>query len=213
MNDEARIQTFINSFDKGNSSFLEAMYEEAKSSGIPVIRRETQSFIRTMLKIKDPESILEIGTACGFSAVMMAENTSDGCHITTIENYDKRIAEAKANIRASGYNDKITLLEGDAGLILDELNGCFEFVFMDAAKGQYINFLPKVKSLMKKGSILLADNVLQGGDLLESKYIVERRDRTIYKRMREFLYAVKNDEELETAIISLGDGVSLSVMK
>ena len=213
MTDDTRLSIFINSFGKEESPFLEKLYRQAVSDGIPVIRRETAGFIKTMLRITDPGSILEIGTAVGFSAIMMAENTGSSCRITTIENYQKRIAEAKMNISASGYGERITLLEGDASELLDTLAGPYDLVFMDAAKGQYISFLPGVKKLMKKGSVLIADNVLQGGDVAESRYLVERRDRTIHKRMREFLRTVKTDGCFETSIIPLGDGISLSVMK
>ena len=81
---------------------------------------------------------------------------------------------------------------------------------MDAAKGQYIHFLPDVLRLLEPGGVLVSDNVLQDGDLIESHYIVERRNRTIYKRMREYLYVLKHDERLETAVIPLGDGVTVS---
>ena len=143
--------------------------------------------------------------------MLMAQNSGNDCRITTIENYAKRIPIARENFRKYGFADRIELLEGDAAELLKTLYEPFDLIFMDAAKGQYISFLPDVKRLMKKGCILISDNVMQGGDVLESHYIVERRDRTIHKRMREYLYALKHDEQLETSIIPLGDGVALSV--
>ena len=107
--------------------------------------------------------------------------------------------------------DRITLLEGDAADWLKELTGSYDFIFMDAAKGQYIHFLPEVIRLLEKDGILISDNVLQDGEVLDSRYIVERRNRTIHSRMREYLYALKNHEMLETSVIPLGDGVALSV--
>ena len=134
------------------------------------------------------------------------------CRILTIENYGPRIEKARKNIGASGFGGRITLLEGDAEEILPTLEESEDLIFMDAAKGPYIRFLPEVKRLMRPGSLLISDNVLQDGDLVESHYIVERRNRTIYRRMREYLRALKDDECLETSILPLGDGVSVSVM-
>ena len=130
-----------------------------------------------------------------------------------IENYEKRIPIARENFKKAGKEKQITLLEGDAAQILKTLEGSYDFIFMDAAKAQYINFFPDVLRLLKKGGILISDNVLQDGDIIESHFAVERRNRTIYKRMREYLYVLKNHEELETSIIPLGDGVTLSIKK
>ena len=130
-----------------------------------------------------------------------------------IENYEKRIPIARENFKKAGKEEQITLLEGDAAKILKTLEGSYDFIFMDAAKAQYINFFPDVLRLLKKGGILISDNVLQDGDIIESHFAVERRNRTIYKRMREYLYVLKNHEELETSIIPLGDGVTLSIKK
>jgi predicted O-methyltransferase YrrM len=130
-----------------------------------------------------------------------------------IENYEKRIPIARENFKKAGKEEQITLLEGDAAQILKTLEGSYDFIFMDAAKAQYINFFPDVLRLLKKGGILISDNVLQDGDIIESHFAVERRNRTIYKRMREYLYVLKNHEELETSIIPLGDGVTLSIKK
>jgi predicted O-methyltransferase YrrM len=144
----------------------------------------------------------------------MSEYLPEGGHITTIENYDKRIVEAKANIQMAGLNDKITLLEGDAMEVMKDLETeKYDFVFMDAAKAQYINFLPEVMRLMKPGAILISDNVLQDGDIIESRYGVIRRNRTIHSRMREYMYQVKHMEELETTIVPIGDGITMSVKK
>lgn len=208
-----RMTAFINALDRGHSPFLEELYAEARRSRVPVIRREMQSFLRTLVSIRKPERILEVGTAVGFSAILMASANPVPCTVTTIENYEKRIREAASNFRRSGFSDQITLLEGDAADRLRELTDPFDFIFLDAAKGQYIRFLPELLRLMRPGSILLADNVLQGGDILESRFIVERRNRTIHSRMREFLRSLKDNPALETSILPLGDGAVLSVMR
>ena len=210
---EERMITFINSLDHGHTPFLEKLREEAALDNVPIIRREMQSFLKVFLQIQRPQRILEVGTAVGFSTILMATYGPENSRITTIENYEKRIPIARENFRKAGYNDRITLLEGDAADVLKTLAEPFDFIFMDAAKGQYIHFLPDVLRLMHPGSVLISDNVLQEGDIIESHYIVERRNRTIYKRMREYLQALKDDSRLETSIVPLGDGISISVMK
>lgn len=210
---DERMITYINSLDHGHTPFLEELARTAAEEDVPIIRRDMQSFLKTFLAMKQPERILEVGAAVGFSAILMAEYGPADCHITTIENYEKRIPVARENFRRSGYESKITLLPGDAAEILESLPDPFDFIFMDAAKGQYINFLPEIIRLMRPGSVLISDNVLQDGDIVESHYIVERRNRTIYKRMREYLRALKDDERLETSILPVGDGISLSVMR
>ena len=157
--------------------------------------------------------VLEVGTAVGFSAILMSELIPADGRITTIENYEKRIPLAKDNFRRAGKEEVITLLEGDALDILPTLTEEYDFIFMDAAKGQYIHFLPQVLRLLKRGGVLLSDNVMQDGTVIESRFAVERRDRTIHARMREYLYELKHHDLLQTSILPLGDGVALSVKK
>ena len=208
---EERMQTYINSLDMGNTPFLQELEAKALADRVPIIRRDMQSFMRMLLALKQPKRILEVGTAVGFSTLLMCEYGPEDLEIVTIENYEKRIPIAKENFRRAGREAQITLLEGDAGQILKELDGSFDMIFMDAAKGQYINWLPDVMRLMKNGGVLISDNVLQEGDIIESHYLVERRNRTIYKRMREYLYELKHNPALITSIIPLGDGVTVSV--
>lgn len=208
---DERMITYINSLDTGNTPFLEELEQKAKEDFVPVIRREMQSFLKVLLAMKQPARILEVGTAVGFSALLMCEYNPAPCHITTIENYEKRIPLALENFRKAGREDCITLLQGDAADILKKLTGPFDLIFMDAAKGQYLHFLPQVLRLMKKSSILVSDNVLQDGDIIESRFVVERRNRTIHKRMREYLYQLKHRKELITCVLPLGDGVTVSV--
>lgn len=210
---DERMIAFINSFDKGNTPFLNEIEKEAKAADVPIIRTQTQSFIRFLLAAHRPMRILEVGTAVGFSALLMSEYAPAGCHITTIEKYEKRIPIARENFKRAGKEDSITLLEGDAADILKELEGPFDFIFMDAAKGQYIHFLAEAYRLLSVGGILLSDNVLQDGDVLESRFAVTRRNRTIHARMREYLYELTHHPMLETAILQVGDGVAISVRK
>ena len=208
---DERIITFINSMDTENSEILEKIEQEALADDVPIIRHEMQSFLRVLLMMQKPMRILEVGTAVGFSALLMNDAAPQGCHITTIENYEKRIPIARENFRRAGKEDEITLIEGDAMQVLAELDGTYDFIFMDAAKGQYIHYLPEVLRLLADGGCLVSDNVMQDGEIIESRFAVERRNRTIHARMREYLYELKHREDLVTSIIPLGDGVAVSV--
>lgn len=159
--------------------------------------------------------ILEVGTAIGFSALLMSEYAPKGCHITTIEKYEKRIPLAKENFEKAGKSDCITLIEGDAAEILASMkqDGAFDLIFMDAAKGQYIHFLPDIRRLLSPTGLLVSDNILQDGELMESKYAVIRRNRTIHNRMRAYLYELTHCEDLETTILPIADGVTLSAKR
>ena len=210
---DERMVTYINSLDMGNTPLLNEIEKEAKADLVPVIRREMQSLLKVLLAIHRPLRVLEVGTAVGFSALLFCEYGPENMQVTTIEKYEKRIPIARENFRRAGRENQITLLEGDAADILKELQESYDLIFMDAAKGQYIHFLDDVLRLMKPGSVLVSDNVLQGGDIIESHYAVERRNRTIYKRMREYLYELKHNDKLLTSVIPLGDGVTVSVRK
>ena len=210
---DERMSAFIDSLEPGNTPLLEQIEREARQTNVPIIRTQTQGLIKFLLAVRKPMSILEVGCAIGFSAILMSEYGPKGCRITTIENYEKRIPVARENFRRAGRERDITLLCGDAADILKELTGSYDFIFMDAAKGQYINFLPDVVRLLAKDGILLSDNVLQDGDVIESRFAVTRRNRTIHSRMREYLYEVKHHAQLESVILPVGDGVTVSVKK
>lgn len=208
---DERIVTFINSLDTKNSELLETIEAEARAADVPIIRREMQSFLKVLLMMKRPKHILEVGTAVGFSALLMSTAVEDDCRITTIENYEKRIPIARGNFRRAGKEEQITLIEGDAAEVMKTLDGLYDFIFMDAAKGQYIHYLPDAMRLLSEGGVLVSDNVMQDGDVIQSRFAVERRNRTIHARMRDYLYELKHNAKLTTSIIPLGDGVAVSV--
>ena len=208
-----RMSVFIDSLDQGNTPFLDEIEKYAKETQIPVIRKPMQSLLKFLLEFSKPKRILEVGTAIGFSALLMNEYAPQDCHITTIEKYEKRIPIAKDNFRRGNAGGRITLLEGDAAQILKTLDNGYDFIFMDAAKGQYVHFLPDILRLLEQGGLLVSDNVLQDGDIIESRFAVRRRNRTIHARMREYLYELKHHPQLETVILPVGDGVTLSVKK
>lgn len=209
---DERMKAYINSLDSGNTPILDIIEQEAIDTYVPIIRKETQSLLKVLLTMKNPTNILEVGTAVGFSAILMGEHTSKECKVTTIEKFEKRIPIAKENFRRAEMEDKITLLEGDALEVMKNLKGSYDLIFMDAAKGQYINFLPEVKRLLASGGTLISDNVLQDGDIIESRYAVTRRNRTIHSRMREYLYELTHSEDFVTTILPIGDGVTISVL-
>ena len=176
---EERLTTYLHSLESADIPVLDEIEQEALADMVPIIRKETKSFLKVMLEIKRPVKILEIGTAVGFSAILMGKYSPEECRITTIENYEKRIPIARANFARAGMEQKITLLEGDALEIMKGMpdDAGFDFVFMDAAKGQYPAYLEQVMRFLVPGGILITDNVLQDGDIIESRFAVERRDR------------------------------------
>ena len=210
---DERLVTYINSLDAGNTAMLDQIEREATADYVPIIRKEMQSFMKFLLAMKKPARILEVGTAVGFSAILMAEYDPVPCQITTIENYEKRIPIARENFKRAGKEAQIALLEGDAAEVLKTLEDPYDFIFMDAAKGQYIHFLPEILRLLAKDGVLVSDNVLQDGDVIESRFAVTRRNRTIHKRMREYLYTLTHSEELVTAVLPVGDGITLSTRR
>jgi predicted O-methyltransferase YrrM len=209
--EQDRMTAFINSLDQGNAPYLDELERIAKKDDVPIVRKDSQALLKFLMAQANPVNILEVGCATGFSALLMAEYSRDDAKITTIEKYEKRIPIARDNFIKYDSKHKITLLEGDATDILKTLTPGYDFIFMDAAKGQYINFLPECLRILNKGGLLVSDNVLQDGDVIESRFAVTRRDRTIHARMREYLYELKHNDMLNTVILTVGDGMTLSV--
>ena len=206
-----RTETFINSLYKGNPGYLNDMERDARDRFINVIRPGTQSVIRVVLEMQHPRRILEIGTAVGFSALFMTEYSD--ASVFTIEHDPERAAEAEKNFEIYGRKDRITVAEGEAEDIIKGLDEKFDLIFLDGAKGQYIRMLPELMRLLGEGGVMITDNVLHEGEIMESRYLNERRDRTIHKRMREFLRAITESSELETMVLPSGDGTAVSVRK
>lgn len=208
---------YINSLEGELPTHLKELEEIALRDNVPIIKKETQSLIRFLLTLIRPKRILEIGAAIGFSAIYMSEYMPEDCTITTIEKVEMRLEKARVNLSSCPKSDKISLLEGDALIILEELagkeEGLYDFIFLDAAKAQYINFLPHILKLLSPMGILITDNVLQDGTIAGSRYAIRRRDRTIHTRMREYLYTITHMEELETVVIPIGDGVTLTTKR
>ena len=166
---------------------------EATEKNVPIIPHETARFLSVLLTLKKPKHILEIGTAVGFSSSLMAQYIPEDGTITTIDRFEVMLKDARVNIDRMGLNDKIKILEGDASDILPTLEGPYDVIFMDAAKGQYSNFLPHCIRLLSVGGMLIVDDVLQGGDIAKTRFEVPRRQRTIHKRLRNFLWDISHN--------------------
>ena len=211
MTGQDRVTYYINSLGSGHGQLCDRIAREARAASVPIIRPETASVLQTMIAALRPMRILEVGTAVGYSALLMAQVMPEGARITTIEKYKPRADEAREHFETAGLAGRITLIEGDAGEVLKTISETFDLIFMDAAKGQYIQWLPRILRVLAPGGVLFSDNVLQDGDIIESRFAVERRNRTIHARMREYLFALTHSEELKTCVIPVGDGVAVSV--
>lgn len=211
MPDFDRMKIFRDAMETGLTGPLAGLEARCKEEDVPVIRRSAQSVLRVILAAQRPTAVLEVGTAIGFSSVFMC--TYSDASVTTIENYARRIPIARETFRNFHMEDRIRLLEGDAQDILPTLGGPYQLIFMDAAKGQYPVFFQDAKRLLSPGGILVTDNILQEGEILDSRFMVERRNRTIHKRMREYLHMLMQDEDLVTTILPVGDGLAISVKK
>jgi predicted O-methyltransferase YrrM len=215
---DERITAYINSLETELTPELLALEKEALENHVPIIKKETQGVLKFFLQIQQPKRILEVGTAIGFSALFMSEYSPIDSKITTIEKVAMRLTEAVKNLSDERFphKDKVTLKQGEALEVLKELvqeKSEYDFIFLDAAKAQYMSFLPEIMKLLNKGGMLVTDNVLQDGTVLNSRYSITRRDRTIHARMREYLYTITHMEELETVIIPVGDGIAISYRK
>ena len=210
--DSERISDFIKQYGSEREDILQRLRKKAEAEGVPIIREETEAFIRAIALLMKPRDILELGTAVGYSSIMLAlTDESHASRIDTVEDWEPRIPLAKANIREAGLAERINLIHGDALEVMRDMKKTYDLVFIDAAKGQYPDYLKEAMRLTCTGSVIIADNILQDGEIMESKFLVERRDRTIHKRIREFLDMVSKDERLETSILPVGDGITFSV--
>lgn len=209
-----RLRIFLDAAASEDTGPLGELEKEALEERVPIIRTDTRRLLRVLLAMKRPERILEVGTGTGFSALYMEACAPEVQEIVTIEQFPQRIEKAEAHFAQYDTEKKIRLRKGDAAALLPELPAeTFDFLFLDAAKGQYGSFLPELLRVLLPGGVLVADNVLQDGTVLESRFAVTRRDRTIHARMRDFLREILQDEALTTTVLPVGDGVSVSVRK
>lgn len=213
---DERLSTYIDLLSWNIPEYLQEVEKQALADEVPIIRRSMQTLLAFLLQSREVNAILEIGAAVGFSSMLMSEYVDAGVTIDTIEKVPIRIRAARENYKRYEKEEQIHLIEGDAAEVLQELveqGKQYDFIFMDAAKGQYPHFLNSILTLLPENGILITDNVLQNGDIIESRYAITRRDRTIHGRMREFLYTLTHSEELQTVILPVGDGIALTIRK
>ncbi|MFK8243087.1 MULTISPECIES: O-methyltransferase [unclassified Facklamia] len=179
----------------------------ANERGIPVIPHETAKFIDFFCATVEPKSILEIGTAIGFSASLMAQHLQADGHLTTIDRYALMYDRAKENFEKMGFSDKVTLIEGDAADVLPTLEGSYDLIFMDSAKAKYIEFYPECMRLLKMGGVLIIDDIFQGGTILEDESERPKRVRKIHRKLNELLDTVLQDKNHRSCLVPLGDGI------
>lgn len=209
-----RVSSFVKSYIKDDAGILGQIYADAVADGVPVMRPETKEFIKTQLLLKKPKKLLEIGTAVGYSSLLFSKYVDNDAHITTIELDEKRADMAEDNIKKLNKENMISVLRGDAAKVLATLDSEeYDFVFVDAAKGQYINYFENVIRVTKKAGLIISDNILQDGEILESHFVVEKRNRTIHDRMRQYVFALFNDDRVESAVLSVADGIGVSIKK
>ncbi len=208
-----RLDIYLSTIEPEPSGTVAAIEKSAIEDDIPIIRKRTRNLLGFIIRSGHPGNILEIGTGVGFSAVYMSELADKDTCITTVEKDKSRFEKACNNIKIANKEKSIIPILGDAAHILKGLEQKFDLIFMDAAKGQYVNFLDDVLRLLSDDGVLFSDNVLRDGDILESRYALRRRDRTIHSRMREYLAALESDERLYTCVLPVEDGVALSVRR
>lgn len=179
----------------------------ANERGIPIIPHETAKFIDFFCASVHPTRILEIGTAIGFSASLMARHLGQEGHLTTIDRYPKMFERAKENFKVMGLENRVTLLEGDAADILPGLEGQYDLIFMDSAKAKYIEFYPHCMRLLKMGGVLIVDDIFQGGTILEDEANRPKRVRKIHRKLNELLDTVLQDTRHRSCLVPLGDGL------
>ena len=206
---EDYIEDYIRSITPANKDYLIQLEEYAHNNHVPIIEPEVAQLLKVLLKSNKPKNILEIGTAIGYSALVMAESTESNTRITTIERNEDMISLAKENISNSPYREKIKILQGDAEEILPHLSETYDFIFLDAAKGQYLDFFNYCSSYLEPGGMIVSDNVLFKG-MVATDDLVIRRKRTIVNRLRTFLKHINELDGYTSCVMPLGDGVALT---
>ncbi len=206
---EDYLAEYIDNMQTDCDGELGELQKWAYEQGLPIIPKDVVKLLGFVLGLKKPKAILEIGMAVGFSASYMSQFLPEDGYIKTIDRYPLMIEMARENFKKFNLQDKITVLEGNANDILPTMDEQFDFVFMDAAKGQYITILPEVLRLTKVGGVIMADDILQEGRVAQDYFEIPRRQRTIHKRLNEFLQEITYNSKLRTSILTVGDGVAL----
>lgn len=206
------IEQYIKNLIPENEGLIKELERYAIQNSIPIIQKEVANFLDIMINIKRPENILELGTAIGYSSILMSKYSGGRALIKTIERDKKMVDIARNNIASFGLEDKITVVEGDCLEVLENMEDQYDMIFIDAGKGHYNHFLPHCIRLLKRDGIIIADNVLFRG-MVASDELVTRRKVTIVKRMRTYLDEISKNEDLVTSVIPMGDGIAVTTRR
>lgn len=207
------MESYIRGLIPERKGILKEIEDFARDNKVPIVQKETGKFLELMVQIKKPKKILELGTAIGFSSILMYEASQNkDTNIVTIERDEKMIQYAKSNIEKFNLQDHIKIEEGDCLEILEKIDDKFDLIFMDAGKGHYNHFLPHCLRLLKDDGVIVADNVLFRG-MVASKELVKRRKITIVKRMKTYLEMVNSSDDLLTSVIPMGDGIAVTTRR
>ncbi len=206
------IKNYINQTHKKEEPFFSELRGFAESNHIYIVKPQVERLLSVILSILKPKKILEVGTAIGYSSMLMLKYAGENSHVTTIERDEEVLLMAKENIAARGVEDRIRCIFGDATEVLEHLTGEYDFIFIDAAKGQYRDHFEKSLKLIKSGGLILTDDVLYFGMTASDEFMVKKHD-TITKKLREYLDFLCSDERFETNILPIGDGVAITYVK
>lgn len=206
------INDYIRKTIKKNEGILARLEDYAEENHVPIVQPEVAALLKVITLILKPKRVLEVGTAIGYSSILISSVLPKGAKIDTIDRYEIMIERAKDNIKKAGLEDTINIIYGDATEVLKILDKKYDMIFLDAAKGQYPEFLPQCIRLLNSGGVLISDNILYKGMIANDELVV-RRKKTIVTRLRTFLDDICNNDLLETSIIPIGDGVALSYKK
>jgi predicted O-methyltransferase YrrM len=206
------MEQYIRSLIPSSEGALKELEDYALENSVPIIQKEVGKFLELMINIKKPVRILELGTAIGYSAILMQMCSGSRSSITTIERSPEMVGLAKENIKKYGFDSSIQVIEGDCLEVLEKLEDSYDFIFMDAGKGHYNHFFPHCLRLLNKDGIIVADNVLFKG-MVASRELLIRRKITIVKRMKSYLEMVSCNKDLITSVIPMGDGIAVTTRR
>lgn len=203
------VENYIRHTLKDKEGLLRELEVYAEENSVPIVHKEVSDLLKVLIRMKKPKKILEVGCAIGYSSILFATTCEGDVDITTCERNPIMIDKAKENIKLAGFENNIKILEGDAAELLKDVEGEFDMIFLDAAKGQYQLFYDLVIDKLKVGGVLISDNILYKGMIADDKLVV-RRKKTIVKRMRDYLDYICNCDYLTTSLLPIGDGVAIS---
>ncbi len=207
-----KVKKYIDGLYKPAGGMLGKLRTDSEQRDIPIIMKDTEMLMESIIRISKPERLLELGTAVGYSAIFFAGLSAD-MKITSIEISDRMYEEAIGNIGLAGLNDRIEVIRGDASEVLQGLDQKYQMIFIDAAKGHYREFFDLCLKLSLPGTIIISDNILYKGITASEEFLENKRNKTIMRRMREYLGYITETNGIQTSILPVGDGVAISIVE